>query len=177
MISRDWQETFKILNLHGALFLKLGLPYDMGGNLATMHEKVYPILAGQATRSATGWDQCKEKEEGKRMRRLIRTIWTGHRADPSNVSSNQSRNESAAKDLEDWEISPEQRARYEKQFQAYKVGPSQLFTLFALAPHPFSHRRMCQMLIPHQGQGPETEMPRHDLDDDAPEQVSPEQIN
>jgi mitogen-activated protein kinase kinase kinase len=97
--SRDWQETFKILNLHGGQFLELGHGHGGRGNFGMMHQQVYPVLATQATRSGTGWDQPKEREEGKRMRRLIRGIVTGRPAEPSKTSSGHSRRESAGTSL------------------------------------------------------------------------------
>ena len=39
-----------------------------------MHNTVYPHLAKECSRSGSGWDQAREREEGKRMRRLIRKI-------------------------------------------------------------------------------------------------------
>ncbi|KAK0649380.1 hypothetical protein B0T16DRAFT_130074 [Cercophora newfieldiana] len=97
--SRDWQETFKILNLHGAQFLELGHGHGGRGNFGMMHQQVYPVLASQCTRSGTGWDQPKEREEGKRMRRLIRSIVTGRPVDPSKISIGHSRKESASTNL------------------------------------------------------------------------------
>ncbi|KAK2064414.1 Pkinase-domain-containing protein [Colletotrichum caudatum] len=85
--SKDWQETFKGLNLHGAHFLELGSIHGGRGNFGMMHQQVYPRLAVECTNSGTGWDQPREREEGKRMRRLIRSIVTGRPADPSKVSS------------------------------------------------------------------------------------------
>ncbi|KAK0370688.1 hypothetical protein CLIM01_11958 [Colletotrichum limetticola] len=85
--SKDWQETFKGLNLHGAHFLELGSMHGGRGNFGMMHQQVYPRLAVECTNSGTGWDQPREREEGKRMRRLIRSIVTGRPADPSKVSS------------------------------------------------------------------------------------------
>ncbi|KFY60001.1 hypothetical protein V496_05472 [Pseudogymnoascus sp. VKM F-4515 (FW-2607)] len=55
--SSDWQETFKALEVHGTTFLELG--------------------TGHGGRANFGWDQSREREEGKRMRRLIREITTG----------------------------------------------------------------------------------------------------
>jgi mitogen-activated protein kinase kinase kinase len=77
MFSNDWQETFKDLNLHGAQFLELGSGHGGRGNFGMMHQQVYPRLAKQCSESGTGWDQAREREEGKRMRRLIRSIVTG----------------------------------------------------------------------------------------------------
>lgn len=72
--SRDWQETFKKLNLHGAQFLELGSSHNGRGNFGMMHQLVYPRLAQECTKNGTGWDQQRERDEGKRMRRLIRAI-------------------------------------------------------------------------------------------------------
>ena len=97
--SRDWQETFKILSLQGAQFLELGHGHGGRGNFGMMHQQVYPVLASQCTRSGTGWDQPKEREEGKRMRRLIRSIVTGRPVDPTKISVGHSRKESAGTSL------------------------------------------------------------------------------
>ncbi|KAF4464876.1 map kinase kinase kinase [Fusarium albosuccineum] len=84
--SKDWQETFKALNLHGAQFLELGSGHGGRGNFGMMHQQVYPRLAQECTNSGTGWDQPREREEGKRMRRLIRSIVTGRPADTSKIT-------------------------------------------------------------------------------------------
>ncbi|KAL9580950.1 MAG: hypothetical protein Q9212_004182 [Teloschistes hypoglaucus] len=72
--SNDWQETFRILDIHGSDFLDLGRGNNGRGNFGMMHNQVYPRLARECSRSGTGWDQAREREEGKRMRRLIRKI-------------------------------------------------------------------------------------------------------
>lgn len=92
--SKDWQETFRALNLHGAQFLELGSGHGGRGNFGMMHQQVYPRLAQECTNSRTGWDQPREREEGKRMRRLIRSIVTGRPADVSKVSTTHARKES-----------------------------------------------------------------------------------
>ena len=75
--SKDWQATFKSLDIHGSTFLELGLGRGHGrGNFGMMHQQVYPRLAKECSESGTGWDQSREREEGKRMRRLIRVIVT-----------------------------------------------------------------------------------------------------
>lgn len=79
--SRDWQETFKALNIHGTQFLELGTLRGRG-NSSMMHQQVYPKLARECTDSGTGWDQPREREEGKRMRRLIRSIVGGKGSTP-----------------------------------------------------------------------------------------------
>ncbi|KAM0327250.1 hypothetical protein ACHAQA_006385 [Verticillium albo-atrum] len=85
--SKDWQETFKSLNLHGVKFLEVGVGHGGRGNYGIMHQQVYPGLALQCTNSLTGWDQSREREEGRRMRKLVRSIVTGKPADGSRVSS------------------------------------------------------------------------------------------
>jgi hypothetical protein len=41
-----------------------------------MHQQIYPRLAVECVKNSDGWDQAKERAEGKRMRRLIREIKT-----------------------------------------------------------------------------------------------------
>ncbi|KAH7369889.1 hypothetical protein BKA65DRAFT_387309 [Rhexocercosporidium sp. MPI-PUGE-AT-0058] len=84
--SNDWQETFKALNIYGSVFLELGSGHGGRGNFGMMHQQVYPRLAKECSNSGTGWDQAREREEGKRMRRLIRCIVTGKPADASKPS-------------------------------------------------------------------------------------------
>jgi mitogen-activated protein kinase kinase kinase len=96
--SKDWQDTFKGLNLHGAQFLELGSGHGGRGNFGMMHQQVYPRLAIECSNSGTGWDQPREREEGKRMRRLIRSIVTGRPIEPSRMGmgSNHGRKESVS---------------------------------------------------------------------------------
>lgn len=72
--SRDWQETFRALELQGADFIELGYGSNGIGNFGKMHKVVYPQLAKECEKSGTGWDHVREREEGKRMRKLIRQI-------------------------------------------------------------------------------------------------------
>ncbi|KAL7619521.1 mitogen-activated protein kinase kinase kinase [Parahypoxylon ruwenzoriense] len=81
--SKEWQETFKGLNIHGAQFLELGSQRGGRGNFGMMHQLVYPRLAQECVNNSTIWDQPREREEGKRMRRLIRSIVTGKPVDSS----------------------------------------------------------------------------------------------
>ena len=80
--SNDWQETFKGLDLHGADFLDLGRGNGGRGNFGMMHQVVYPRLARECSKSGTGWDQGREREEGKRMRRLVRRLAEGAEIGP-----------------------------------------------------------------------------------------------
>lgn len=75
--SRDWISTFRVLELYGSRFLELGSSHGGRGNFGMMHQQVYPRLAIECTNSGNRWDQTREREEGKRMRRLIRSIVKG----------------------------------------------------------------------------------------------------
>jgi mitogen-activated protein kinase kinase kinase len=75
--SNDWQETFKSLELQGADFLELGLGSGGRGNLGKMHQVVYPQLAKEVGKSGRKWEPGRERDEGKRMRKLIRQIHDG----------------------------------------------------------------------------------------------------
>ncbi|KAL4786192.1 hypothetical protein BJX76DRAFT_136516 [Aspergillus varians] len=72
--SREWQETFKTLEIEGADFLELGHGQNGRPNLGKLHNVVYPQLAKECEASGTTWDLTSEREEGKRMRRMIRQI-------------------------------------------------------------------------------------------------------
>ncbi|KAI4212807.1 MAG: hypothetical protein LQ351_004509 [Letrouitia transgressa] len=84
--SNDWQETFRILDISGTDFLELGRGNNGRGNFGMMHQHVYPRLARECSKSGTGWDQSREREEGKRMRKLIRKITDGSEA-PKTVNT------------------------------------------------------------------------------------------
>jgi mitogen-activated protein kinase kinase kinase len=75
--SRDWITTFIVLNIQGLAFLELGSGHGGRGNFGMMHQQIYPRLAEECSNSGTGWDQAREREEGKRMRRSIRAIVAG----------------------------------------------------------------------------------------------------
>lgn len=72
--SKDWQEAFLSLEIQGPGFLELGRANGGRGNFGMMHQLVYPQLARECGKSGSGWDQVREREEGKRMRRLIRKL-------------------------------------------------------------------------------------------------------
>ena len=72
--SRDWQETFKTLDLYGSRFLEIGKGHGGKGNVAMMHQVIFPQLAKQCTASGVGWDQARERDEGRKLRRLVRAI-------------------------------------------------------------------------------------------------------
>ena len=82
--SSDWQETFKLLKLQGSEFLDLGRGPNGRGNLSMMHQTIYPQLAKVCSGSKTGWDQAREREEGKRLRKLVsRLVEHGGEGPPS----------------------------------------------------------------------------------------------
>ncbi|KAF2144584.1 uncharacterized protein K452DRAFT_222876 [Aplosporella prunicola CBS 121167] len=72
--SNDWQDTFKVMNLEGDRFLDLGRGHGSSGNVAMIHGEIFPQLAKVCTASGTGWDQTRERDEGKRLRRLVKAI-------------------------------------------------------------------------------------------------------
>ncbi|EON65158.1 STE/STE11/BCK1 protein kinase [Coniosporium apollinis CBS 100218] len=72
--SNEWQETFKTLDLHGSQFLDIGRGHGSKGNLAMMHQLIFPQLAKEYAKSGNGSDQTKDRDEGKRLRRLVRRI-------------------------------------------------------------------------------------------------------
>lgn len=71
--SKEWQAAFQHLNVQGALFLDIG---RSGGqrNLAFMPQTVLPQIARECTNSGILWDQGKEREESRRIRRLVRDV-------------------------------------------------------------------------------------------------------
>ncbi|KAI9666329.1 MAG: hypothetical protein M1821_004264 [Bathelium mastoideum] len=72
--SKDWQETFQGLDLHGSQFLEIGKGHGGRGNVGMMHETIYPNLAKECKASGTTWDASRERAEGKRLRRLVQRI-------------------------------------------------------------------------------------------------------
>jgi mitogen-activated protein kinase kinase kinase len=87
--SKDWQETFKALEIQGADFIELGHGSNGRGNLGKMHQVVYPQLQKECAKSGTGWDQSRERrerEEGLRMRKLIRQIHDDGNGDTTNAT-------------------------------------------------------------------------------------------
>lgn len=94
--SKDWQETFKALNIHGAQFLELGGRSAGRGNFGLMHQQVYPRLLQECNSNGTRWDQTRQREEGKRMRRLLRSIITNRPVDTSKTTSTQYRDDGQA---------------------------------------------------------------------------------
>ena len=86
--SKEWQQAFRHLNVHGALFLDIG---RSGGqrNIGFMPQTVLPQVAREYTSNGGIWDQGKEREEGRRLRRLVRdVINTGGASTPASTTTN-----------------------------------------------------------------------------------------
>ena len=80
--SNEWQETFRGLDIHGMDFLDLGRGNTGKGNLGMMHQTIFPRLARECGKSGSGWQQDRERNEGRRMRRLVRRIVEGMDSTP-----------------------------------------------------------------------------------------------
>lgn len=89
--SREWQETFKALDISGSQFLEMGVKKGSHKTSQMIHLHVYPRLKEECLASGTHFDQVKEREEVKRMRRLINNILTGKTLDPSKMPAPQGR--------------------------------------------------------------------------------------
>lgn len=70
--SSDWIATFKELDLHGSRFLELGRGHHAAPVM--VHKTILPQLTKECNQSGTGWDATREREQGRRLRRLVREI-------------------------------------------------------------------------------------------------------
>jgi hypothetical protein len=87
--SQIWQEAFKHLNIQGSQFLEIGRSQGNKPNVAFLHNLVYPQLQKECASAGIPCDQAKDREDGKKIRRLIRRIVETGRssANGSNPSS------------------------------------------------------------------------------------------
>ncbi|KAI5248385.1 serine/threonine kinase [Aureobasidium subglaciale] len=69
-----WQEAFKHLNIQGSQFLEIGRSQGNKPNVAFLHNHVYPQLQKECASAGIVWDQARDREDGKKIRRLIRRI-------------------------------------------------------------------------------------------------------
>ncbi|KIW02767.1 hypothetical protein, variant [Verruconis gallopava] len=69
--SADWQTAFEELNMEKNQFLDIGRGHGRHGNFGIMHSTIFPKL--QQVMGAK-YDASVEREEGKRLRRLVRRI-------------------------------------------------------------------------------------------------------
>jgi mitogen-activated protein kinase kinase kinase len=88
--SREWQDTFKGLELYGAKFLDLGGRCGGRGDFGKMHQDIYPRLATECTNNGTGWNQGRERREAKRIRELIRSIILEKASQPKGYNTGRS---------------------------------------------------------------------------------------
>lgn len=72
--SHIWQRAFKQLMIHGAAFLDIGLANNGRGDFEKMHNHIYPALKHQCQLEGIPFDSAKEKDEVKRIRKLVRFI-------------------------------------------------------------------------------------------------------
>lgn len=81
--SKEWQETFKALDISGSQFLDMGVKKGSPKTSQMLHLHVYPRLKEECLASGKLFDQVKEREEVRRMRRLIKYILTGKTLEPT----------------------------------------------------------------------------------------------
>lgn len=79
--TKEWQETFKALNIHGGQFLEIGTQQGSRGTASLMHIHVYPRLKQACHERGTTWDKEVERDVGKRLRRLVRGVVSGQPVD------------------------------------------------------------------------------------------------
>ncbi|KAK0290637.1 mitogen-activated protein kinase kinase kinase [Friedmanniomyces endolithicus] len=87
--SKEWQAAFQHLNVYGNTFLDIGRA-GAGGqrNFGFMPRTVLPQVARECTAGGRMWDEPKEREESRRIRRLVRDILkTGGAGTPATAAS------------------------------------------------------------------------------------------
>ncbi|KAF2166284.1 hypothetical protein M409DRAFT_23475 [Zasmidium cellare ATCC 36951] len=85
--SKEWQAAFQHLNVHGAQFLDIG---RSGGqrNIGFMPQTVLPQVARECTANGVVWDQQRERDEGRRLRKYVRDVLkTGGAGTPSTAAT------------------------------------------------------------------------------------------
>ncbi|KAK0892163.1 mitogen-activated protein kinase kinase kinase [Friedmanniomyces endolithicus] len=87
--SKEWQAAFQHLNVYGKTFLDIGRAAAGGQrNFGFMPRTVLPQVARECTAGARMWDEPKEREESRRIRRLVRGVLkTGGAGTPATASS------------------------------------------------------------------------------------------
>ncbi|KAF2723416.1 hypothetical protein K431DRAFT_219938 [Polychaeton citri CBS 116435] len=71
--SKEWQAGFQHLNVFGSAFLNIGKSGGRG-NIGYMSQTLLPQVSRECTANGIVWDQNKEREEGKRLRRLLKDV-------------------------------------------------------------------------------------------------------
>ncbi|KAK0301885.1 mitogen-activated protein kinase kinase kinase, partial [Friedmanniomyces endolithicus] len=87
--SKEWQAAFQHLNVYGNRFLDIGRAAAGGQhNSGFMPRTVLPQVARECTAGARMWNEPKEREESRRIRRLVRSVLkTGGAGTPATASS------------------------------------------------------------------------------------------
>ncbi|KAK1045570.1 mitogen-activated protein kinase kinase kinase, partial [Friedmanniomyces endolithicus] len=87
--SKEWQAGFQHLNVYGNRFLDIGRAAAGGQhNSGFMPRRVLPQVARECTAGARMWNEPKEREESRRIRRLVRSVLkTGGAGTPATASS------------------------------------------------------------------------------------------
>ncbi|KAK3646832.1 mitogen-activated protein kinase kinase kinase [Elasticomyces elasticus] len=86
--SKEWQAAFQHLNVFGTTFLDIGRTGAGQRNFGFMPQTVLPQIARECTANGLMWDQTKEREESRRIRKLIRDILkTGGAGTPATAAS------------------------------------------------------------------------------------------
>ncbi|KAK0302742.1 mitogen-activated protein kinase kinase kinase [Friedmanniomyces endolithicus] len=87
--SKEWQAAFKHLNIYGDTFLDIGRAAAGGQrNFGFIPRKVLPLVARECTAGARMWDELKEREESRRIRRLVKGVLiTGGADTPATAAS------------------------------------------------------------------------------------------
>ncbi|RYC81262.1 hypothetical protein BFJ63_vAg15848 [Fusarium oxysporum f. sp. narcissi] len=155
--SRDCQEIAKALNIHGTQSLEPRADRGRGNS----NQQVYPNLAQECTDSGTNLGQPREREEGKRMRRLIRSIVTGRSAESIKSSSSYDRNKSFSvghgnnlsssetdpdpsldRPGPSWRPGPEDRNGHQARQRSKRTNPVRTYVL---ATMDYWHYRVCDI--------------------------------
>ncbi|KAI5299432.1 hypothetical protein KEM55_002173, partial [Ascosphaera atra] len=72
--SSYWQQAFKELRIEGLGFIELAGGVNGRLNYSKMHQVVYPQIRKLAEQSGHAFDLSHEREEGRRMRKLIKSM-------------------------------------------------------------------------------------------------------
>ncbi|KAK1083298.1 mitogen-activated protein kinase kinase kinase [Friedmanniomyces endolithicus] len=87
--SKEWQAAFQHLNVYGNTFLDIGRAAAGGQwNFGFIPRTVLPQVARECTAGARMWDDLKEREESRRIRRLVGGVLkTGGADTPATAAS------------------------------------------------------------------------------------------
>ncbi|KAM0716883.1 hypothetical protein Q7P37_006735 [Cladosporium fusiforme] len=72
--SNEWQAAFEHLDVHGAQFLDLGRGGGRNRDIGFMAQKLLPQVTRECEYAGTVPEQSREREESKRLRKLVREV-------------------------------------------------------------------------------------------------------